>query len=358
MKDILINFSSPVLGNNSIFNTDDVNSLNDAWKHLKKKLFDLGYNIKTADQNDLSNCAWVLFIDGDSLGKNTEDASISFRSLIKKILTRKKEAKRKLYQEGLNHNLKDKMALFLWEGKSVKPYNYTKQLHNKFSKIFTWNDDLVDNKKFFKFYLPCPAGKKSVNRISFNEKKFLVNISANKLSRFQNELYSARRKSIKFFENNIGSQFDLYGPRWNVPSTRLENIFPFLMPKFKNYKGISRDKAETFSHYKFSLCYENAYGLNGYVTEKIFDCFNAGIVPIYWGAENITKYVDKEAFIDRRKFKSDEELFYFLKNMGENEYNEYLSAIEKYLTGDNYKLFLPENFADTIIKTLNLKSVL
>lgn len=355
MKDIMVNFSSPVLGNNSIFNTNDVNSLNDAWKHLKKKLFSLDYNIKTADQDDLSNCVWVLFIDGDSLGNNTDGYPISFRSLIKKILPKKKEIKRELYQECVDCGLKDKIALFLWEGKSVKPYNYTKQLHDKFSTIFTWNDDLVDNKKFFKFYLPCPASKKSINRINFNEKKFLVNISANKLSRFPNELYSERRKSIKFFENKLGEQFDLYGPKWNAPITRKEKIFPFLTPKFKNYKGISQDKIETFSHYKFSLCYENAYGLNGYVTEKIFDCFNAGIVPIYWGAENITDYVDKDAFIDRRKFKSDKELFAFLNNIDENEYNKYLSAMEKYLASNNYKLFLSENFADTIIKTLNLK---
>ena len=337
MKDILINFASPVFGNNSIFNTNDINNLNVPWKILKKKIFNLGYNLKTADKNGLSNCAWVLFIDGDSLGEKTE-------------------MRRELYKECMDYGLKDKATLFLWEGKSVKPYNYTKKLHDKFSKIFTWNDDLVDNKKFFKFYFPCLVSKKLLNRIDFNEKKFMVNISANKLSRFPNELYSIRRKSIKFFESRLGGQFDLFGPRWNRPINRKEKFFPFLMPKFKNYRGISQDKIETFSRYKFALCYENAYGLNGYVTEKIFDCFNAGTVPIYWGAENITEYVDKNAFIDRRKFKSDKELFDFLNNIGENEYNKYLTAIEKYLTSDNYKLFLPENFTNTIIKTLNLKT--
>ena len=38
--------------------------------------------------------------------------------------------------------------------------------------------------------------------------------------------------------------------------------------------------------------------VNGYVTEKIFDAFKAGCVPVYWGAENITKYVPAECFID------------------------------------------------------------
>ena len=337
MKDILINFSSPVLGNNSIFNTNDANNLNDSWKFLKKKLADLGYDIKTADQNGLSNCAWVLFIDGDSLGE-------------------KAETERRLYKECLDYGLKDRMALFLWEGKSVKPYNYTKQLYDKFSTIFTWNDDLVDNKKFFKFYLPIPNHTPIAITVPFSQKKLLTNISFNKYSPYKNELYSTRRKSISYFNNKHSADFDLYGLRWNRPITRLQKIFPFLVKKYSTFRGHAKNKIDILSRYKFNICYENLSGANGYITDKIFDCFNAGTVPIYWGAENITDYVDKNAFIDRREFKSDKELFNFLNNIDEKEYNKYLSAIEKYLTSDNYKLFLPENFADTIIKTLNLKT--
>lgn len=354
MKDILVNFSSPVLGNNVIFDANDINSLNDPWKHLKKKLFSIGYNIKTADQNELSNCAWVLFIDGDSLGENIKGYPIDFSSLIKK---REKDLpNRKLYQECLEHGLKDKMALFLWEGKSVKPYNYTTQLYDKFSTIFTWDDDLVNNKKFFKFYLPIPNHEPIIKAVPFSQKKLLANISFNKYSPYKNELYSARRKSISYFNDNHPADFDLYGLRWNRPIARLQRMFPFLVKKYSTFRGHAKNKINVLSQYKFNICYENMSETNGYITDKIFDCFNAGTVPIYWGAENITEYVDKNAFIDRRKFKSNKELFDFLNNVDENEYNKYLSAIEKYLTGDNYKLFLSENFADTIIKTLNLKT--
>jgi hypothetical protein len=54
--------------------------------------------------------------------------------------------------------------------------------------------------------------------------------------------------------------------------------------------------------YKFSICYENARDTPGYITEKIFDCFFAGCVPIYWGANNITDHIPKECFIDKRDF--------------------------------------------------------
>ena len=353
MKDILINFGSPALGNDAIF-SDDINNMNDPWKLLRAKLFELGYNLKTADRNSLSNCAWLLFIDEDSLGaKNTP---ISFRSLLKKILIRKTETIRNLYQEGLNHGLKDKMALFLWEGKTVKFYNYTKQLYDKFSTIFTWNDDLVDNKKFFKFYLPIPKHTIIAKTVPFSQKKLLTNISFNKYSSYKNELYSARRKSISYFNDNHPADFDLYGLRWNRPITRLQTMFPFLVKKYSTFRGHAKNKISILSKYKFNICYENTSSAKGWVTEKIFDSLRSGTVPIYWGAENITEYVDKNAFIDRRKFKSDKELFDFLNNIDEKEYNKYLSAIEKYLTSDNYKLFLPENFTNTIIKTLNLKT--
>ena len=42
------------------------------------------------------------------------------------------------------------------------------------------------------------------------------------------------------------------------------------------------DKHEWLQNYKFNLCFENAI-FPGYLTEKLFDAYNAGCVPIYWG---------------------------------------------------------------------------
>ena len=109
-------------------------------------------------------------------------------------------------------------------------------------------------------------------------------------------------------------------------------------------------------NYKFSICYENVRDVPGYVTEKIFDSMRSGCVPIYWGANNITDYVDAEAFIDRRKFKTEVELDNFITNMTEYEYSDYQDAIKKYLDSPRFAKFLPPAFADTIINTLKLKS--
>ncbi len=357
MKDILINFGSSALGNNAIFN-DDINGMNDPWKLLRVKLFELGYNLKTADQNDLKNCALVFFVDGDSLGNEIKHPITSILSLIKSLLKKKAETKRDLYKECSEYRSKDKMVLFLWEGNSVKPYNYTKRLHDKFSVIFTWNDDLVDNKKFFKFYLPIPKHTQATMAIPFNQKKLLTNISFNKYSSYKNELYSARRRSISYFNDNYPADFDLYGLRWNRPVTRLQTMFPFLVKKYSTFRGHAKNKIDILSQYKFNICYENISDAKGWVTEKIFDSLRAGIVPIYWGAPNIGQYVDIDAFIDRRQFKNNADLAKYLKQMTEKEYGKYITAGKYYMQSEKYAKFLPNSFCEQIIDILKLKQII
>jgi hypothetical protein len=42
--------------------------------------------------------------------------------------------------------------------------------------------------------------------------------------------------------------------------------------------------------------------MKGYITEKIFDCFYAGTVPIYYGASDISDFIDPKSFIDYQNF--------------------------------------------------------
>jgi hypothetical protein len=77
-------------------------------------------------------------------------------------------------------------------------------------------------------------------------------------------------------------------------------------------------------------------------------------VPIYWGAENITDYIPKETFIDRRDFKNDLELLLFIKSINETSYAQYIANIELFLKSENYKKFLPENFFINIKNALKL----
>jgi hypothetical protein len=109
-------------------------------------------------------------------------------------------------------------------------------------------------------------------------------------------------------------------------------------------------KSTILKQYKFSICYENARDIPGYITEKIFDCFFSGCVPVYWGAPNITDYIPEGTFIDRRKFHSYPALFEYLNSMSPAEYREYLQSIESFIHGPDIYPFSAENFADTILR--------
>jgi alpha(1,3/1,4) fucosyltransferase len=225
---------------------------------------------------------------------------------------------------------KDRLILFAFEPPCMIPRLYDQKTYDTFSKIYTWDDDLVDDKKFFKFYYPV-LSKVSDPLPPFSERKLCTLVATNKFSDMEGELFSARRKAISYFETTAPSDFDFYGREWD------SSVHPC-------YKGPCGDKIETLKKYRFYICYENTCNKKGYVTEKIFDCFSAGCVPIYWGAPNIEAFIPSNCFIDARKYQNLDELNDFLKNMKEDTYNVYVNNIRVFLESPEAKLFSIEHF--------------
>lgn len=244
-----------------------------------------------------------------------------------------------------------KNILICNESATVIPFNYMKIVHFFFTKVYTWYDELVDNeqsssssKKYFKILLPKSSLGIRTNPKKFKEKKFLVLINANRLpfypfkllKPFGKELYSERIKSIEFFERNIPDKFFLYGRGWNKPKKYNLTEIVFGYKKYSTYMGEVGNKIETLSNFKYCLCFENLTDVNGYITEKIFDCFKAKCVPIYWGATDIEKYIPKNCFIDFRDFGDYEKLLAYLASIDESKYNSYIKNIENLLSDKKF----------------------
>lgn len=353
MKKILLSWKG--FENNKIFTYNDSNNFNGPWKHLKNKLSEIDYDISTIDTSEIGDADFILFIDETSLGIPKKPKN-NLRNLIKSIIKPSKSFNGKsIYDKAIDAGKRSSMAIMLWEPAVIDPDNYTQELYDRFDTVLTWNDDLVDDKKFFKFLHPHQEKNNNYTEVKFEDKKMLVNISMNKYSNHTNDLYRERRSSIEYFEKNSGDQFDLFGYGWNTPKNKCERYFPFLVKKYKNYRGTCEDKIDVLSKYKFSICYENIKNEKGWITEKIFDCFHAKNIPIYWGASNITDYIPENTFIDRRKFKDNQELLEFIESITKEQYDEYLRNISLFLNSDDYKKFSPENFAKNIINNLRLK---
>jgi hypothetical protein len=232
---------------------------------------------------------------------------------------------------------KEKLALVVFEPPVVQPELHDSKMLASFGKIFTWDDDLVDNVRFFKVFYP--ALKQRIEKLTpFAEKKFCTLIATRLSSKHPKELYSEREAAIRFFEAK-GADFDLYGRGWEKR-------------RFKCWKGTTPDKIETLKNYKFCICYENTRDMNGYITEKIFDCLASGAVPIYWGADNISEFIPKECFIDRRTFKTMDELYTFLSNMSQEDYEVYLEAAGAFLKSEQAQVFTHDYFIKNFVSKL------
>jgi hypothetical protein len=237
----------------------------------------------------------------------------------------------------------------MFEAPSYIPFNSERSLltyYPVFDKIITWNDDLsreADN--IYSYNLPYRHDDLRYNKKKpFEQKKLLTNISSRRYSDHPNELYSSREQIINFYEKNHPEMFDLFGYNWNKKHSIKEIYRKGLNSStYRCYEGLVDDKVKTYHNYKFAICFENQSNISGWITEKIFDCFRSGIVPVYWGAENIDKHIPKDTFIDYRNFLSPIDLHEYLSGINKNEYNEYIDAAQKYLQTSNK--FTPEAFA-------------
>ncbi len=252
--------------------------------------------------------------------------------------------------------------VLLLENNIVSPQNWQMANHEPFDKLFTWNDDLVDNKRYFKLNYAQVFPRNPFARDG-NSRTLCTLIAGNKKANHPFELYSERLQAIEWFEKNAPDHFRFYGMSWDrhiFPNRRpfvyLNRIGPLcalLSRRFRTYQGPVKNKIEILSKYRFAICYENATGFPGYITEKIFDCFFAGCVPIYLGAPNIAQHIPQNCFIDKRDFDNYSSLYSHISVLREDKYLEYQESIASFLSGPASFPFTSACFVKTLLHHAN-----
>jgi len=328
MRLFLIDPHEKRLYNNGLFDTGlDPNFI--VWKRIRSYLAKKNIEIATIDLHPIETAERIYFLDHDFFSLKPGRPSYYLQKCIEASIP------------------KSQLHLVITECPIIKPESWLPENHTYYGTIYTWNDSLIDNKKYFHYRWVQNLNGIQKNVPAFSEKKLLTLINAHKTNYNPKELYSLRIQAIRFYEKHYPEDFDLYGIGWNKP-LNIKFVYSVLkgnfmkVPKFimdfalsykgySSYKGAVEDKIEVMRKYKFSLCFENMENIDGYITEKIFDSLKAGTIPVYLGAQNIQKYIPKGAFVDFRNFSGFEELTNYLIDMKEEEYHSFIDARNSFL---------------------------
>lgn len=208
----------------------------------------------------------------------------------------------------------------------------------------------VDMSKLKKFFWPMPYDDVQEPFWSNNNrKKSIVVINGNHNPGFRaGEQYSTRIEAMA--ELAVTGAIDLFGfgwKKWWSPKSLWLPYWRHRKQLMSIYKGSCPSKLETLSQYQFCLCFENM-AMNGYITEKIIDCFYAGTIPLYLGAPDIDKYIPPECYIDCRKFSSWTAMLEEISSMTVSEIEAKREAGKNYLRSPAGQRFF--NSFDSILQ--------
>lgn len=215
---------------------------------------------------------------------------------------------------------------------------------------------LVAANKYYSQPIKIPCYKNPKHYLVWLRDLFKRLKSISRREAIQNQLHDARLDLIKFFMD--ADELDVYGIGWTDQSRLPIEKWNWLKSSIlkKNITSCD-DKQMVMSNYRFAICYENI-SYPGYVTEKIIDCFVAGVIPIYLGAPDIADFIPSNLFIDASKFKAPQFLREHLISISEAEAMSMITSAKAFLASEAGKEFSYQGFARKVLSLVLGKDIL
>ena len=286
------------------------------------------------------------------------------------------------YFIAINHNPKDysrfirsggtpKNAILIRrEPQAVHPIQYQKAMENRYGLILSPGAVAEIQKREVLLNTPY-AISANPNSLSFSDqsirsvlssrgfaeiftlehwhkrKYFVTLFASNKVSPSKRENYSVRRKIVKMH----GDEIEVFGQLWSASTlsqisyrTRvlifslrtgyfpsLKSIYGSMFHKYPDCHGIFEDKFAISRNSQFSLVIEND---STCITEKLFDAFFSGNIPIYFGPDLAQYGIPDELYV-RMKEDFNSSLLE-IRGFEDMEIQKRLSAIFSYISAPDF----------------------
>jgi hypothetical protein len=256
--------------------------------------------------------------------------------------------------------------VYLYENPLIRPLNRDRDSLARYAKWFAWDGALRDDPRMVPLLYPNRFETEGWNG---PEKRplFCVLVASNKALAVVDprNQYQARVQIIDWYERHAPTDFHLYGRGWGLPAAlpgrwgRVRNQLRKFLARFlpvkspyATWRGPVDDKIELLTRARFCLAHENCRDLEGYVTEKLFDSFRAGCVPVYVGPEEIADLVPTGCFIDGRAYETPAALDAHLRAIDDAAYRGYQERIRAFLCSSHARRFSIDFFAETIVREI------
>ncbi|HSI22292.1 MAG TPA: glycosyltransferase family 10 [Methylophilaceae bacterium] len=303
---------------------------------LRTRLSESGISIDTQDITPVSDANAVLFLNAPRANNWTWHTAIAMSIPI---------------------------HVLALESEYIHAPNGDRSLLDQCKSVFTYRDDWVDGVRYFP--IRYAQGLHTPKRWQWKNRKFACMLAGNKWSHHADELYSARKRVIDWYQSNAPERFSLFGPGWEMPTPksfmhkvfrRIPGLRECLAPNLSVWRGQVNSKAETIAGYRFCYCFENFSGPSGWVTEKIFDAMLAGAIPVYWGHPDTSRHIPSACYVDAARFSSIEALDTFLRQMSDSECSAMQASVSQFLTSQDAREFSIDTFVATIAGRLEAEA--
>jgi alpha(1,3/1,4) fucosyltransferase len=256
--------------------------------------------------------------------------------------------------------------VYLYENPLIRPLNRDRVALDRYAKWFAWDGDLRDDPRTVPLLYPNRF-ESGPWRGPDQRPLFCVLVASNKAlpAVDPRDQYQARVRILDWYERNAPADFHLYGRGWDRPAAlpgrwgrvrnQLRKILTRFLPAkspYATWRGPVDDKIELLTRARFCLAHENCRDLAGYVTEKLFDCFRAGCVPVYVGPKEIAELIPAGCFIDGRSYANPAQLNGFLRTIDDSAYLGYQARIRDFLASPQATPFSREHFTETIVREI------